>query len=387
MALPLKYNFRNVFVRWRATIATVLGVAMVVAVFVLVQSLAAGLERTSRNTGDPRNVMIVRKGSTAESSSQVSRDQFKTLQYFPQIARDEKGLPLVSADVVILISLLRHDTNGEANITVRGITPVGMSLRPQVSLSQGRWFVPGKREAVVSTKIAERFANCRVGERFKTGGHEFSVVGLMDGGGSAFDSEIWVDADEARSVFDRENYSSVLVRVSLPGAAEELISRIESDKRLPLRAVMEVKYYGEQTRTALPIKVLGNLLGTAMSIGAIFAAMNTMYASVGSRTREIGTLRVLGYRRRTILGSFVLEGAMLAGIGGVLGCLLSLPMHGYSTGMMSFDTWSEVAFQFRITPWLATKGILFSFVIGAVGSLLPAIRASRLPVIAALKAV
>ena len=150
---------------------------------------------------------------------------------------------------------------------------------------------------------------------------------------------------------------------------------------------MEVKYYSEQTRTAVPIKVLGNLLGTAMSIGAIFAAMNTMYASVGARTREIGTLRVLGYRRRTVLGGFVLEGAMLAGIGGLIGCLFALPMHGYSTGMMSFDTWGEVAFQFRITPWLAVKGVVFSLAIGAVGSFLPAIRASRLPVIAALKAV
>ncbi len=388
MALPLKYNFRNVFVRWRATVATILGVALVVAVFVLVQSLAAGLEKASRNTGDARNVMIVRKGATAESSSQVTREQFKTIKYLPQIARDAKDQPLVSADVVILISLPRHRaTNGEANVLVRGITPVGMQLRPQVALVDGRWFAPGKREAVVSSRIGERFANCQIGETFKTGGHEFTVVGLMEGGGSAFDSEIWVDADEARSVFDRENYSSVLVRAASPAGAQELISRIESDKRFPLRAVMEVKYYSEQTRTAVPIKVLGNLLGTAMSIGAIFAAMNTMYASVGARTREIGTLRVLGYRRRTVLAGFVLEGAMLAGIGGLIGCLFALPMHGYSTGMMSFDTWGEVAFQFRITPWLAVKGVVFSLVIGAVGSFLPAIRASRLPVIAALKAV
>jgi len=388
MALPLKYNFRNVFVRWRATIATVLGVALVVAVFVLVQSLAAGLEQASRNTGDPRNIMIVRKGATAESSSQVTREQFKTIKYLPQIERDAKDQPLVSADVVVLISLPRVGaTNGEANISVRGITPAGMQLRPQVSLVEGRWFVPGKREAVVSRRIGERFDNCHVGQSFKTGGHEFTVVGLMEGGGTAFDSEIWLDADEARSVFDRENYSSVLVRAVSPEAAEQLINRVESDKRYPLRAVVEVKFYGEQTRTAVPIKVLGNLLGTAMSIGAIFAAMNTMYASVGARTREIGTLRVLGYRRRTVLGSFVLEGAMLAGIGGILGCVLALPLHGYSTGMMSFDTWGEVAFQFRITPWLAAKGLLFALAIGAIGSLLPAIRASRLPVIAALKAV
>jgi putative ABC transport system permease protein len=388
MALPLKYNFRNVFVRWRATVATVLGVALVVAVFVLVQSLAAGLEKASRNTGDPRNVMITRKGSTAESSSLITREQFKTIQYLPQIAQDTKGDPLISADMVILIGLPRKGgTNGEGSVLVRGVTPKGMDLRPQVSLTEGRWFVPGKREAVVSRKIGERFEDCGIGQTFKTGGHAFTVVGVTEGGSSAFDSEIWMDADEARSVFDRENYSSVLARAVSPEEADQLIKRVESDKRFPLRAVMEVKYYGEQTRTAGPIRILGNLLGTAMSIGAIFAAMNTMYASVGARTREIGTLRVLGYRRRTILWSFVLEGALLAAIGGLIGCLLALPMHGYSTGMMSFDTWGEVAFQFRITPLLAAKGLLFAVLIGAIGSLFPAIRASRLPVIAALKAV
>ncbi|HKI69156.1 MAG TPA: ABC transporter permease, partial [Verrucomicrobiae bacterium] len=324
MALPLKYNFRNVFVRWRATVATIFGVALVVLVYVYLQSLAAGLEKSSRNTGDPRNIMIVRKGSTAESSSQVTREQFKTIQYLPQIARDEKGRPLVSADVVVLISLPRQDGNGEANVTMRGITPLGMKLRPQVSLVAGRWFTPGKREVVVSTKMAKRFANCEIGQKFKTGGHELTVVGWFDGGNTAFDSEIWMDSDEARSVFDRNNYSSVLLRVANTNAEPELVARIESDKRLPLRAGPEVKYYSEQTATALPIKFLGDFLATAMSIGAIFAAMNTMYASVGARTREVGTLRVIGYRRRTILGSFIIEGAILAAIGGILGCLAAL---------------------------------------------------------------
>jgi putative ABC transport system permease protein len=387
MALPLKYNVRNVFVRWRATIATVLGVALVVAVFVLVQSLAAGLERSSRNTGDPRNLLIARKGATAESSSQVKLEQVRTIQYLPQIERDGQGRPLLSADVVVLINLPRLGGQGEANLTVRGISPVGMALRPQVSLSAGRWFTPGKREVVAGKKLALRFDNLNIGQRFKTAGHELTVVGLFDGGNSAFDSEVWMDADESRSVFDRDNYSSVLVRTSSPEAAQELIKRIESDKRLPLRAGFEIEYYSEQIRTAGPIKTIGNFLATAMSIGAIFAAMNTMYASVGARTREIGTLRVLGYRRRTILASFVIEGAILAAIGGVLGCLLAMPLHGYSTGTLSFDSFSEVVFQFRITPALALKGMIFSIAVGIAGSLLPAIRASRLPVIAALKAV
>jgi putative ABC transport system permease protein len=387
MALPLTYNFRNVIVRWRATIATVLGIALVVAVFVLVQALAVGLEKSASNTGDPRNVMIVRKGSTAESSSQVSLEQFQMIHYWPQIARDENNVPLVSADVVTLISQPRIDGKGEANVSVRGLTPMGKFLRPQVKLVSGRWFVPGKREVVVSAKMARRFAGFQAGDQFKTAGNWLTVVGEFDGANSAFDSEVWMDADEARSIYDRQSYSSVLVRSASPEAAKEISARIDADKRLPLRADSEVGYYAEQTATALPIKILGNFLATAMSIGAVFAAMNTMYASVGSRTREIGTLRVLGFRRRTILVGFIIEGALLAAIGGALGCLLALPMDGYSTGTMSFNSFSETVFQFRITPWLAAKGIIFAVVVGIIGSLLPAIRAARLPVIAALKSV
>jgi len=386
MALPLTYNVRNVFVRWRATLATVLGVALVVAVYVLVQSLAVGLEKASQSTGDPRNVLIVRKGATAESSSQVTREQFRLIPYRPEVAKDAEGRPLVSADVVVLINLPRRES-GEANVLMRGLSPLGMELRPQVRLVAGRWFVPGKREVVVSRRLAERFAHFEVGDRFKTAGQELTVVGWLAGGNSAFDSEVWMDADEARSIFDRDNYSSVLVRVTDEAAAKSLVDGIESDKRLPLRADLEVKYYAAQTKTALPIKILGNFLATAMSIGAIFAAMNTMYASVGARTREIGTLRVLGFRRRTILFSFILEGAFLALLGGVLGCLLSLPMHGYTTGTIGFETFSETIFQFRITPWLVAQGLVFSVLVGVLGSVLPAWRASRLPVIAALRAV
>jgi putative ABC transport system permease protein len=387
MALPLAYNFRNVLVRWRATFATVAGVALVVAVYMLVQSMAAGLEKSSRNTGDPRNVMIVRKGSTAESSSLVTREQFKVIEYMPQIARDDQGRPLISSDVVILISLLRRDGKGEAHILVRGISAMGVALRPQVSLVAGRWFTPGKREIVFSRRLAQRFANADVGDTFKTGSRELTVAGWMDGGNSAFDSEAWMDANEARALFDRENFSSVLVRVKDEADGQELIKRIDSDKRLPLRADREVKYYAAQTKTAMPIRILGNFLATAMSIGAVLAAMNTMYASVGARTREIGTLRVLGYRRRAILLSFIIEGAILASIGGLFGILLSLWMHGQSVGMMGFETFSETVFQFRITPLLALKGFLFSLIVGIVGSFLPSVRASRMPVIAALKAV
>ena len=212
-------------------------------------------------------------------------------------------------------------------------------------------------------------------------------MGLTDAGNSAFDSEIWMDSDEARSLFDRDNYSSILARVTSPEAAQELISHIEHDKRLPLRVELETAFYSAQTRTAMPIRILGNFLATAMSIGAVFAAMNTMYASVGSRTREIGTLRVLGYRRRAILTSFLVEGAGLACLGGAIGCGLSFLLHGVSTGTMRIESFSEAVFQFRITPFLVLKGMTLAVLVGLVGSFLPALRASRLPVIAALKAV
>lgn len=387
MALPIKYNVRNVLVRWRSTIATILGVGLVVAVYVLVQALAVGLEASSANSGTPGNLLVMRKGSTAESSSQVKLDQVKTIQYLDGVARDPAGKPLVSADVLVLINLPRRENKGEANVLIRGVGPNGKELRPQVNLVEGRWFTPGRREVVISKRLAARFAGTGVGEKFMTGGHQLTVAGHFDAGNTAFDSEIWMDGDETRSLFDRENYSSLLLRVTDPQSATNLVNRIEKDKMLSLKVVPETDFYKTQTKTAGPIRFLGDFLATAMSVGAIFAAMNTMYASVGARTREVGTLRVLGFRRRTILLGFLLEGAFLALIGGVIGCFLAMPMNGLATGTLSFDNFSEVVFEFRITPHLAMKGLIFSLVVGLIGSLLPAIRAARLPVIASLKSI
>lgn len=387
MALPIKYNVKNVFVRWRSTLATIVGVALVVWVFMVLQALAVGLESSSANTGVEGNLLVMRKGSPAESSSQVKLDQVRTIQYLDGVARDAAGKPLISADVLILINLPRRENKGEANILVRGVSPNGKELRPQVALVSGRWFNPGRREAIISHRLAARFDKTNVGEKFKTGGHEMTVVGHFDAGNTAFDSEIWMDADEARSLFDRENYSSLLVKSTDRAAATDLIQRVEKDKTLSLKVVPETEFYRTQTKTAGPIKFIGNFLATAMSIGAVFAAMNTMYASVGARTREVGTLRVLGFRRRTILLSFLLEGAFLALVGGALGSLLAMPINGLATGTLSFDNFSEVVFEFHVTPLLITKGLVFSVIVGLIGSFLPAVRAARLPVIASLKSV
>jgi len=380
-----KYHFRSVIVRWRSTAATVVGLALVIAVFVMVQSLAVGIEKSSTNTGDPRNFLIVRQGALAETTSIVTRAQFNILRYLPDVARDAEGQPLASADVLIIINLPRKGNAGSANTILRGVGPLGCALRPQVKLTDGRWFIPGQREVVASRRLAGRFASLQVGEKFKTGGVDLTVVGLFDGDRSAFDSEIWLDADEARSAFDRPDYSSALVRLGSEEAAGRLKKELESEKRLKMKVVREVDYYKDQTRSAAPIRWLGNGLAIVMSIGAIFAAMNTLYASVGARTREIGTLRVLGFRRRSILLGFLGEGAILAGIAGVLGCLLALPLHGYSTGTFGFETFSEIVFDFQITPVLAAKGIFFAIFVGTLGSFLPALRAARLPVISSLK--
>lgn len=410
MALPLNYSFRNALVRWRSTIATVLGIALVVFVFVLLQSLAAGIEKSSGNTGDPRNIMVVRKGSTAESASLISRANFTEIRYFEEIARNENGEPVISADVLVLVNLPRRENNGEANVLLRGVTPRGMELRPQVSLWQpkddtkgifgwfskqkpetklvaGRWFIPGQREIVVSAKLAKRFANFDIGQSFKTGNATFTVVGWLEGGGSAFDSECWLDADECRSTFERDMYSSFLIRVPDDATGEKLIARIENDRRFKLKAEREVDYYKKQTMTAAPIKWLGGFLAVMMSVGAVFAAMNTMYAAVGARTREIGTLRVLGFRRRAVVLALMIEGGFLAFLGGIIGCAVAFYWNGYTTATMGFETFSEIVFQFSVTPRLVVEGLIFAVVVGLIGTLFPAIRASRLPVIAALKSI
>jgi putative ABC transport system permease protein len=387
MALPIKYSFRNALVRWRSTVATVLGIGLVVFVFVLLQSLATGIEKSSGNTGDPRNVMIVRKGSTAESASLISRENLQQIRYFEEISRNEQGEAVISADVLVLVNLPRRNNGGEANVLLRGVTARGMELRPQVKLAAGRWFTPGKREIVVSAKLAKRFANFDLGQSFRSGNATFTVVGWLDGGGSAFDSECWMDADECRSVFERDMYSSFLARVPDVVAMSNLVARIEGDRRFKLKAESEVEYYRKQTMTAAPIKWLGGFLAVMMSVGAVFAAMNTMYAAVGARTREIGTLRVLGFRRRSVVLALLLEGGMLALFGGVLGCALAYHWNGYTTATMGFETFSEIVFQFTVTPALVVKGLVFAVIVGIIGTLLPAIRASRLPVIAALKSI
>ena len=386
MAIPLKYNLRNLRVRWRLTLATALGVALVVAVFIMVMALARGLSATYVSTGDERNLLVLRKGSTAESNSQLTRNEISRIRYLDGIVRGADGGPLVSPEIIVLMNLPRIDGSGTANVLVRGMRAAGLELRPQVRLVEGRMFRPGLRECVVSRRIADRFADCRVGQSFRSGTTVWRVVGMFDAAKTAYESEIWIDADEARAVFKRDFYGSVLLRAAGPAAAASLIKRIEGDRILTVRVLPETEYYREQTKMAGPIQFLGGFLAIIMSIGAAFSAMNTMYAAIGSRTREIGTLRVLGFKRREIYASFLIESIALALIGGLLGCLLSLPLNGIATGTIGWNTFAEIAFEFRITGELLMRGMLFALVMGILGGLLPARTAARKPVLDALRA-
>jgi putative ABC transport system permease protein len=385
MALPLKYNLRHLRRRWRSALVTVACLGCTVAVFVLVMALAAGLRTTYLSTGDPRNLLVIRKGALAESSSQITIEEVRRTRYLDGLARDEAGEPLHSPEMIVLITLGRAH-GGNAHVQVRGLGRQGWRLRPQLRLLQGRWFEPGRRECMVSRSVAERFQGCRLGQEFRSGKLTWKVVGVFEARKTAYDSEIWVDVDEAREAYHRSFYCSIVMRPRDMQAARLLAARIEQDRQMRLRVLTETEYYREQTKTAAPIQLFGLALALIMGLGAAFSAMNTMYAAVGSRTREIGVLRVLGFRRGSIYVAFLLESLLLALAGGVLGCLLSLPAHGLATGAFNWRSFAEVAFQFRITGTLLGAGLVFALVMGLLGGLLPARLAARRAIIETLRA-
>src|SRR5260221_1925901 len=385
LTIPLTYTLRHLRVRWRSTVATLLCMALVVAVFVMLVSLAKGLKATYINSGDPRNLLVLRKGSMAESSSQVTLENVRQTRFLDGIARNEKDEPIASAEIMVLITLQRA-SGGKAHVQVRGLGPMGLELRPQVRFVEGRMFQPGHRECIVSKSLARRFPDLRLGQTFRSGKHAWTVAGILEANKTAYDSEIWVDADEAREAFNRTFYGSILLRPRDAAAASALKERIESDKQMQLRVLTESDYYREPTKTAAPIRIFGSVLAAIMSIGAAFSAMNTMYASVGARSKEIGTLRVLGFRRTSIYLAFMLESVLMAALAGLLGCVLALPMHGLATGAFNWSTFAEVAFEFRITATLLLAGMAFALVMGVLGGLLPARLAARKPVLEALRA-
>jgi len=384
MAIPLKYNLRNLVARRVSTLMTIGTIALVVAVFVALFALANGLNSALIATGTPENVIIIRQGSQTEMQSGVSKEAFQIIQTLPGIARDQEGKPRASAEIAVIVNLPRRETGQSSNVTLRGLSDIGISMRPQIKLVEGRMFHSDVGEAIVSQKIADRFS-AGLGETLQLGRRGLTIVGVFEAGGTSFDSEIWSSVNDVADAFDRSGYSSALVRAESVATRDQLVSRIEADQRLKLEAKPEVKYYEEQTTASAPIRSLGIFVAIIMGIGACFGGMNTMYASVAHRTREIGTLRALGFSKAAVMTSFVIESMMLALIGGAVGCLLALPVNGIATGTMNFRTFSELAFSFRITPDLVLSALIFSLVLGLVGGLLPSRLAARMPITKALR--
>ncbi len=385
MNLPLSYNLRNLAVRKTSTIMTALGVAMTVAVLLADLALVNGLRNAFASTGDPRNLIVSRKGATSELNGGATRQQFQDVKFKPGIARDEKGEPMASLEIVTIVSLASIDTGNNSNITLRGLNETGIGLRT-VKIGQGRWFQSGQREVVVGSGTAKRFPDARLGKQLKFGKGYWTVVGIMDAGASAANSEIWGDLNQIASDFNRDNgLSVVIVRAQDEATVPALMNSVNDDIKLNMTARTEREYYDSQTISGAPIQYLGILVSIIMAVGSSFAAMNTMYASVARRAKEIGTLRVLGFSKGSIMISFLIESLLLSGIGGLLGCLLVLPLNNVTTGIGSFISFSEISFNFSVGPMVLLNGLLFALFMGAVGGLFPARSAANKEILTALR--
>jgi len=352
MPIPISYNVRNVIQRPWSTLATTIGIALVVAILIGAFALASGFQAALVETGSDSNAMVLRTGADSEISSGISLDAAHILKALPDVAPGPDGRPLVSADMVVLMNQPRLGQEGSSNVTVRGIDPPSLALRPRVKLVAGRMFAPGSDEVIVAQRIARRFAHCGIGDRLRFGQRDFTVVGQFTAGGSGFDSEVWGDNAVLMPALNREGaYQSVTFRMRDTSRFAELKRRLESDRRLGVEVRTERAWYAGQSRLMSTVLRAGGILITLiMAVGAIFGAMNTMYAAVGQRTREIAVLLTLGFTPGAVMLSFLFESVFLALIGGALGCLIALPINGVTTSTTNWSSFSEIAFAFRVTP-------------------------------------
>lgn len=381
--IPLSYNLRSLWQRKVATASTAAAIALVVGIFVVVLSLAQGLSVAFVSSGRPDQALVLRPNARFELNSSIERDRMRILKVHPLIQRDAEG-PLASAEVVV-VKLFPMADGTDTNVTIRGLEAVGRKMRPQVKLVQGRWYRPGLSEVVVPKKMQSRFPGMELGRSMRMGGRDWEIVGTFDAGGSSYESEVWSEVNDVMQAFKRESYSSLLARLESEERVEGFTKAVDEDKRLKLEVVGEKAYFKELTKAGDPIKILGNLITLILTGAAIFAAMNTMYAAVAGRTKEIGTLRALGFKQREILASFQWESICLCVVGGLLGSGLALFANGIQTGTTSFETFSDVSFAFTITPGLMAQGVAFSLIMGLLGGFLPAWRASRIPLTEAMK--
>ncbi len=387
MAIPIVYNLRSVRARWVSAIVAVLGIAGTVGVFVAMLSLARGFQATVVGSGSAENALIRRAGATGEIDGSVPLDQVRVIQDAPGIARDGDQ-PLVSPEVVVIAAFPLKATGTDANVQVRGVSANALKVRKNIHMVQGRFFEPGINELIVGKNVPSTYAGLNLGDTIRFGGGDWKVVGVFDAGGSSFDSEVWCDSRVLSQVYKRpENiFSSITARLTSPAALSQLKDALSADPRMQVQVDREIDYYEKQSRglTTL-ITVLGTLVAGVMGIGAIFGALNTMYSAVSERSREIATMRAIGFGAAAIIFSFIFEALFISFIGGLVGCAAVLPLNGFTTSTMNMQTFSHLAFAFRVTPALLGIGVLFALLMGLVGGVPPAIRAARRPVVLALR--
>lgn len=387
MAIPLAYNLRSLRVRWTSSVVAVLGIAGTVGVFVAMLSLARGFQATLVASGSVHNAIVRRAGATSEMDSGVTLDQVRVIEDAPGVGRGGAG-PLVSPEVVVIAAFPLRSTGTDANVQVRGVSPGVLSVRDSVKIIAGRFFHPGVSELVVGRNVTRSYAGFELGRTVRFGGGTWTVVGVFDAGGSAFDSEVWCDANVLNQVFQRPRnlFQSVTVRLTSPEALPAFKDAITADPRLTVQADREVDYYEKQSRqlTTL-IVVLGTIVSLVMGVGAVFGALNTMYSAVAERAREVATMRALGFGVGSIVASFLFEALCIAFVGGLLGCVAVLPLNGFTTGAMNWQTFSHLAFAFRVTPPLLVAGLAFALLMGLVGGVPPAVRAARQHIAVALR--
>lgn len=388
MRLPLSYVFRNLWARRLTTALTAGGMALVVFVFATVLMLEQGLRQTLVATGGVDNVLLTRRAAGAEVQSTVDRAQAAVAESHPAVAIGPDGAPLASREVVVLISLPKRLGATLSNVVIRGVGPAGLALRPQVRVVEGRPFRVGASEVMVGRNIADRFSGTGLGDRLRFGMREWTVVGVFDGGRSGFDSEIWGDSDQMMQAFRRLAFSSLLLRLTDASALERLKADLDADPRLTFDVKRETVFYAEQSEAlARFIRILGMTLSVIFSIGAVIGAMITMYASVANRTGEIGTLRALGFRRSSVLAAFLAEAVLLGATGAVVGIVAASGMQLITISTVNWQSFAELAFSFDLTPGIVLAAMGFGTGMGLVGGALPAIEASRLGIVDALRAV
>ncbi len=387
MSIPLGYVARNLAARKLTTVLTAGGMALVVFVFTAVLMLSAGLEKTMVATGRDDNVIAIRRASQTEVQSSVDRGSAGIIESQPGIASAVDGTLLASREPVVLINLPKRDSGKPSNVVIRGVTPAGLELRPQVRIAEGRMFTPGTSEVVAGRAVAAGFRHAGLGESLRVAQRDWTVVGVFDAGHSAFDSEVWGDAEQMMQAFRRQSFSAVVFRLVDESRFDAIKASLEGDPRLTVEVKRESRFYAEQSEAlAKFIDYLGVSISIIFSVGAVIGAMITMYASVASRTGEIGTLRALGFPRRSILAAFMLESLLLGLVGGVAGILAASLMQSLSISTTNFQTFAEVAFSFSLTPGIVLAALLFSLAMGFVGGFLPAARAARMKIVDALRA-